>query len=668
MQSLSWYYRRLRSMSPGEIAWRIQSVVRDQTDRVRLPLRLYPSPKIGLSVESPGFSVSELQPSDWSDLVNAVPESAEWLEDLRRKADRILENRLSYFDLVDKWHGDPFDWNYDHASGKRPQMSFAPAIDYRDFEKNGDCKLVWEPNRCHHLVVLGRAYRATGDKKYAQHIVTLIESWLDQNPFGMGMNWRSPMELSIRLINWVWAIDLIRDTGLFTGEFRCRVLHSVYLHLWDITRKFSKGSSANNHVIGEAAGVFIACVYFTELGETGQWISEAVSILEHEVQEQTFSDGCNKELALGYHLFVLQFFIFSGIVGERSGRKFSDDYWKIIGKQLFFLGSLVDGGGYLPMFGDCDDGYVLDLGNAPDDPYGLLCLGAVIFQHPELKRWSAYFRQPAWWLFGREGLDKFQVLSTSTENVPSSVAFPEAGLYLLQHGQQKSPEQISILFDCGPLGFKSIAAHGHADALSFTLKAFGEDILIDPGTYDYFTFPDWRNYFRSTRAHNTIMIDGEEQSVMQGAFLWGNKAECELLSWETGPDGGKITAHHNGYQRLKDPVTHQRTLVLSGSTGTVEVVDELFAHNSHSLTIFFHLAERCQVQDLGNNRFLIQAMSGKLLMVLDSCLEVAIYSGSENPPFGWVSRGYHKKTVSYTLVGTCSFRGNAQIKSRVMIA
>jgi len=110
------------------------------------------------------------------------------------------------------------------------------------------------------------------------------------------------------LINWVWAFDLIRDSGVVTPEFRSRMFHSVYLHLWEITGNYSYGSSANNHLIGEAAGVFIATSYFQGLQSAEKWREGSYKILEREIIEQTYSDGCTREQALGYHLFVLQFF------------------------------------------------------------------------------------------------------------------------------------------------------------------------------------------------------------------------------------------------------------------------------------------------------------------------------------------------------------------------
>ena len=126
-----------------------------------------------------------------------------------------------------------------------------------------------------------------------------LDGWMRRNPFGMGMNWRSPMEMAIRLINWVWAIDLIREAGLIKGEFRGRLLNAVYRHLWDIARKFSRGSSANNHLIGEAAGVFIGAGYFRNLKKAGKWRAKGRKILLAEVETQTFPDGGNREQAIG---------------------------------------------------------------------------------------------------------------------------------------------------------------------------------------------------------------------------------------------------------------------------------------------------------------------------------------------------------------------------------
>src|SRR5262245_37126789 len=259
MQSLGWYVRRLRSMSGREIAWRLRAGLRDAVDRPRLALRLYPrsdrAMPAGQQAFAPGFRVSDLEIGEWMRPAAAAGER-EWCHRLVQRADAIAQHRLSFFDLVDRDLGHPIDWNRDHSTGVAAPARYAAFIDYRDFRVTGDCKVVWEPNRHHHLVVLGRAYRATGDRRYAEALVEQLGSWWQQCPFGYGMNWRSPLELGVRLINWVWATDLILESEAMTHASRAQLLHFAHLHLWDITRKLSSGSSANNHLIGEAAGIF----------------------------------------------------------------------------------------------------------------------------------------------------------------------------------------------------------------------------------------------------------------------------------------------------------------------------------------------------------------------------------------------------------------------------
>src|SRR5262249_25678634 len=156
-------------------------------------------------------------------------------------------------------------------------------------------------------------------------------------------------ELAIRLINWAWAIDLIRESGLVTGKFGTRLRHSAYLHLWQITCNYSRGSSANNHRIGEAAGVFIASSYFSELDRDGDWQRASRQILEEEIITQTYPDGGSREQAVGYHVFVLQFLLLAAIVARKTGKDFSEGYWSRLERMLEFLGVLWEGGSALPM-------------------------------------------------------------------------------------------------------------------------------------------------------------------------------------------------------------------------------------------------------------------------------------------------------------------------------
>jgi len=580
----------------------------------------------------------------------------------------IAAGRLRLFDLDECHLGDPIDWNRDPKTGKRAPMRFAASIDYRDFDVTGDCKFVWEPNRHHHLVVLGRAYRAGGDLRYAEAARRQLDSWLQQCPYGMGMNWRSGLELAIRLINWVWTIDLIRESGLLDGEFRRRLLRCAYLHLWEISRKYSRGSSANNHLIGEAAGVFIGSSYFRGFQEAPRWRTRSREILCEQILQQTFSDGGGREQALGYHLFILQFLLLAGLVARRTGEDFPAAYWSRLEKMMEFLAALSEGGSNPPMFGDCDDGYVLDLGGEAGDARPWLAAGAILFGRADFKAAAGGFCEPARWLLGRSAQRCFEeIAGVPADARLSSRAFPESGYYLLQHGRRDGADAISIVFDCGDLGFQSIAAHGHADALSFTLRAFGIDVLVDPGTYDYFSYPRWRDYFRSTRAHNTVVVDGQDQSEMLGPFLWGRRARTRCCHWQPEPTGGRVTGEHDGYRRLKDPVVHRRTVELDGIRRQVRILDEILARRRHEIALYFHVAEDCRVTEVGRNRYEIDTGRGSVTMELDRRLMVRPVCGSEEPIGGWVSRGYHRKRAGTTLIGRCQSDGAMSLECRIEI-
>lgn len=671
MQTLTWYYRRLRTMPPGEMAWRLRSSLRDHADRlvVSRRQRLRPLSVVlnGDGRDTPGFRVSDLPVGGWVGSSRSGNVERIWLDSLIDRAEKIAEHRLSFFDLEDKYLGDPIIWNRDHKRGQDTPMIFSPALDYRDVNEAGDCKFVWEPNRHHQLVVLGRAFRAGGDVRFARAVAEQLDSWLRQNPFGLGMNWRSGLELGIRLINWVWAIDLVRESNVIGEDLHQRLMDSISRHIWEIDRKYSRGTSVNNHLIGEAAGVFTAASYFRNLRHASEWRERSREILNREILNQTHSDGGTVEQAIGYHFFVLQFFVVAGMAARATGPDFPPSYWSRLEKMFEFLAVLSEGGDRVPAFGDGDDGYVLDLGHDPRRVQEWLAVGAALFARGDFKANAGGHVELAEWLLGERGRHSLDAIPEWPNRECTSKALVDSGYYLLQHGRLDSPDRISVVFDCGPLGMEPLAGHGHADALSFTLRAFGRDVLVDPGTYDYFSYPDWRQYFRSTRAHNTVAVDGRDQSEMRGRFLWRRKAKARCLSWEPSDVGGKVVGEHDGYTRLRDPVTHRRTLELDGRERVLVVRDEILACGRHDIAVFFHLANHCVVTAAGGNRFVVDTGPGTAEIEMDPCLQVGSFKGHESPIGGWVSQGYHQKEASTMLAGRCTCQGNTSIVCRIHI-
>ena len=662
MQNPSWYAHRLRQMTPSEVAWRGRNAVRDARDRIRFALGGLPS------LSSPPPATPAL-PGGLPPLC-AIPVGAyaaapgdatsapEWVAAAVHQADDLLAHRFTFLNLRGVFVGHPIDWNRDHEVGMATPRGYAGSIDYRDAAVAGDAKIVWELNRHLHLPVLGRAYRATGNVAYADAALAQMESWIAQCPFSTGMNWRSPLELAIRLINWTWLLALIEPAGLVRGEQGRRLVYALDCHVQEIAGKYSRGSSANNHRIGEAAGVFVATSCCPALTDAAHHRHQSLLILCEEILAQNHPDGGNREQAFGYHLFVLQFLLIAAHVAKQTRQTLPPEFVARLGAMVDFA-AVVSAAGPAPMYGDADDGYVLDLGGRDLGGRELVSVGDVLLTGAA-REWS----EPVVWMFGAtEAVD----LPRRRQDTLSPHAFPDTGLYLLQWGVRDEADSASATIDCGELGFGALAAHGHADALALTLRAFGEDIFVDPGTFDYFRYPEWREYFRSTRAHNTVTLDGMDQSVMLGPFMWGSRARARCLEWSPDVSRARIVAEHDGYLRLADPVLHRRELAMDAGERTFVLIDRLDMAAAHQIDLPFHLSEHVALTRRGPHTFDIAAGRGRVRLVLDPQLSVQTVSATDRPAAGWVSRGYHSKVPSQTVVGTLAARAPVILRTIIQV-
>ena len=245
--------------------------------------------------------------------------------------------------------------------------------------------------------------------------------------------------------------------------------------------------------------------------------------------------------------------------------------------MIDFLASMTSVAGALPMIGDADDGYVVKLAAEPGfSPHiSLIATGAVLFERADLAAKAGALDGKTATLLGVEAVRRLaQLRMRGRHGFRPRLQFPESGYYLLGAAFE-TPDEVRLLVDAGPLGYLSIAAHGHADALSFVLNIGDREILVDPGTYAYHTEPAWRRYFRSTLAHNTVGIDGEDQSVQAGNFMWTHHAQARCIEFEAGTERQRFVGEHDGYQRLADPVVHRREIVLDARRQLIEVTDML---------------------------------------------------------------------------------------------
>ena len=158
------------------------------------------------------------------------------------EAEKVLENRIILFGQEVLFEND-IDWNVDFINGKR----WDPKTDYR-FSKESDPKFVWELNRHQFLPTLGKAFFLMGDERYARKAISLIGSWIDENPLFQGINWISGIELALRQISWIWTLHFIHGSESLTPEIKKKIAESMYFQTTHIERNLSLYSSANNHL------------------------------------------------------------------------------------------------------------------------------------------------------------------------------------------------------------------------------------------------------------------------------------------------------------------------------------------------------------------------------------------------------------------------------------
>jgi alkylhydroperoxidase family enzyme len=653
---LHWTLNRLKAMSPLEVAFRLRR-------------------KAQISLERVGFGRARPRtPSGHC--------GKPWVANLPRRfdadryaraADRILAGVFDVFAFEEISLGFPPRWNVDPKSGIEAPLSFGKELDYRDFDLVGDIKYLWEVNRHLELVTLAQAWHLTGDDRYAHGCRMLLDSWFEQNPYPRGANWCVSLEHGVRLVNWSFAWHLLggETSPLFAGEdgraFRDRWLRSVYQHCHFIAHYWSRHSSANNHLLGEASGLFIGSTTWPLWRESERWNRQARTELARGALNQTFQDGVNKEQAVWYHHAVADMMLIAGLVGRENGCDFGVEYWRRLESMLDFIASIMDVGGNVPAIGDADEGVLVRFvpTRHPEVFHSLLATGAVLFGRPELRVKARTFDDKTRWLLGDSAEQAFEALDMSSAKLPVRQEFPDGGYFILGDGFE-TPQEVRIVADAGPLGYLSIAAHGHADALAFTLSVGGKPILIDPGTFAYHTERRWRRYFRGTSAHNTVAIDGEHQSVFGGNFLWLAHAKAAAETFDISGGTQILRAHQDGYRRLSDPVRHRRTWRYHTDHSRLTITDEILCGGTHSLAIYWHFAPECTVTQRGHT-ITAERDDVRVVLLCPGGLSPILVSGREKSPLGWYSTGFDVKVPTTTAVFSGKIRGDTMFRSEVRI-
>jgi hypothetical protein len=653
---LAWKLNRLRCMTPAEIGHRVVRAATMQVERMGFGRVSVPAPDLSF------------EPHPWVH-VDARVDAAPYVA----AADRIVAGIYDIFAMECTELGHPPRWNRDPKTGVEAPLAFGKQLDYRDPAVVGDCKYLWEPNRHLHLVTLAQAWALTRESRYSDTIREHLDSWFAACPFRMGANWSSALEAALRLVNWSFAWQLLggASSPVFEGDegraFRGRWLTSVYQHAEFVNGHYSGHSSANNHLIGEATGVYMASLAWPHWSRADHWHDTARAILEREALLQNAPDGVNREQATSYAQWTFDLLLLPLLAARANGDDFPREYAQRLEAMLEFTASIMDVGGNVPAIGDADDGYVVRLDPRPDFCRfrSQLATGAILFGRDPFKAKAHDLDDKTRWLLGPGADERFGELIGHPGTLPVRRAFTEGGYYVLGTAFE-TKEEIRIVADAGPLGYREIAAHGHADALSFTLSVGGVEMLVDPGTFAYHTETEWRAYFRGTSAHNTVRIDGLDQSQPGGNFMWLRKASAHASAWMTAVDQDFLEAWHDGYMHLDDPVMHRRRMVLDKRARTLLVEDYLEMSGTHEVELFFHCAEDAIVTPIAGGVSITRGeRTVRLRWPALAGAEAVIHQGATEPISGWVSRRFDVKHAAPTIAWRARLTGDCILRTEV---
>lgn len=565
---------------------------------------------------------------------------------LVEEADRLCAHRMTIFGYPEVSCGAFIPWRTDLIHGAESGLEHWSRIPHLDFSKVGDSKIVWEPNRHQHLVTLALAYRLTGDPRYAEECFAQWDHWQRENPYLRGINWASSLELAFRAWSWIWMIRLLAGSQVMTGKRLGNFTGALAQHADFIAANLSTYYSPNTHLLGEGFALFVIGLLFPELRHSEIYRETGRKILQKEITKQVREDGSHAEQSTYYHAYATDFFLSAAILADRNRCSFPSAYREALERMVDFLMHSAWPDGSHPMIGDADGGGLLPFGaRNPNDHRCTLSTAAVYFERGDLRERAGQLSEQTLWLLGPQAAIRFQELAPHPP-AETSKAFPQSGFVVMRNDWNRDASMLA--FDAGPQGMGS-CGHGHADALSVACSAQGTNWLADPGTFVYTASKEWRDYFRSTQAHNTLVVDGQGQAQPGEPFKWLNLCPARLESLATLPHLDYACGMHEGYTRLAEPVVHRRRVVFVKPDRWF-LLDDLSGAGTHSLEFFFHFSPDIELRVEGHSCWAAKGDS-RFLITADPCVSLDAGRGEQGPVQGWYSRDYGSREPAAVLAG-----------------
>lgn len=498
--------------------------------------------------------------------VGEVLRDTDYASELLRLADEIVQGRIPVLGYVVDY-GEAVAWRRDPQRAIETPPKYFRSIRYLDLASTGDHKLIWEVNRHQHLVLLAQAFVITGRDKYFDTVVRQLEHWWVENQFQRGINWTSALEVGFRALSWIWIWHLLGEK--MAASFRQRFLAELNRHGLHLEFNLSIYFSPNTHLLGEAVALHALGRLFPGFPRAARWRKLGYEIVCEHINSCVKSDGSYFEQSTYYHLYTLDMFAFHAVLADVP-----ESYRERLARMAEFLAAITSESGDLPFLGDDDGGrFFSPYGRRAQFGRATLATLSLLLE----RRFFPYSQHDVdevalWWLGPAR--------CKSSEGVALedySLQFADSGLVVMRR------DPVCALFDGGPFGPWS-AGHSHSDTLSLVVSSGDQEVLIDCGTYSYMDL-EWRDAFRGSSAHNTIRIDGLDQSMSAGPFRWTQKPEVSLLEFTSDAERDRVVAvcRYQGF-------SHTRTIeFVNGSE--FDIVDQIEGpEGEHTIEQFWHFA------------------------------------------------------------------------------
>tara|TARA_B110000027_G_scaffold52629_1_gene57381 strand:- start:7424 stop:9307 length:1884 start_codon:yes stop_codon:yes gene_type:complete len=463
----------------------------------------------------------------------------------------------------------------------------------------GDIKYVWEKSRFTFLIdIIRYDYHYNDDQ--SKFIFNQIEDFIDKNPINQGPNYICSQEISLRVLNWTFALYYYKDSGKLTEELFHKIMHSIYWQIHHVYKNinFSRISVRNNHAITETLMLFLSGKLFPFFPNIKLWSKKGKIWFEKEIEYQIYSDGTHLQYSMNYHRVVIQLLTLGIKLSEINKDLFNKKVYNKAKKSLYFLQNCINHeNGNLPNTGAND--------------------GALFFKFSDndYRDYRSQLDDLRFVLFGNTSYNSNSVFwygaSNVTYNEPSNSVFRlfDSGGYSIINDSNN----VKTFVKCSSYNNRpSQADNNHVD-----IWVNGINYFRDNGSYLYNTNKDYVSYFNGALGHNTCTVNNTDQMIKGPRFIWFNwikKSKIENLEFD---DRFEINSSFEGFKKLGESIVHNRRVIKYKNKLFWTIIDSFENTNSLKKQIYWHtdykLLENIDISitDLKKNKLSKQIKHGK---------------------------------------------------------